>query len=185
MRASALEKVRGIGRAVAGAISFVRGFFDWTVLAKDNRAVSNLLATILLIAVVVGGIGAVAYMFGGLSPQEPAPTITVAISDHPDPVNTGNFSVIKYISGDKVDFDDLLIVVRDANGNKVASYEATASTTTGSSAFKVEDVRNNGYFDGGDIILLDNFAGGAGTYTIDIIYKPQDAVIASKTISVS
>jgi len=154
---------------------------DLKKFAKNIRGISEMTGALLLVAGVVIIGGALWVVLGGLTPSKPTPVITVNIMDHPDPVNAAgaNFTIIRFISGDKVRYDDLEVIIRDDSGKEVGLVDNLGSYA--------QDVKNNNYFEGGDQIIIPagNNYNTPGTYTIELLYKPKDAILVSKTISVS
>ncbi len=126
----------------------------------DNRGVSPVVGTILLVAITVAIAGTVGYFAMTQSPGQPAPTVSVEF----DNVQDGNDRfTITHLGGDNVSIANLSVKVGGTSW----------------------DIEESGSFAVGDVLTVS--APDSQTLTpenkIMLIHKPSDSAIASTEVS--
>ena len=157
-------------------------------MKKDKRAVSPVIATILMVAITVV-LAAVLYVmvmgFGGDSASAPTGSFTVA-----DKQATTQYTLDFGAFSPSPDFSDCKIAVNAVTASQVLSGDMSANSTLDGSAYsagdityRVYDLADDDKISNGDYLLLDNLA--TGNCEISLVYVPTGDVIASKTFVVS
>jgi FlaG/FlaF family flagellin (archaellin) len=141
---------------------------------KDNRAVSDALVMLLLLAVgavVVAGIGSVLLT---KAPKQTAPVASVAV------VPTANGVLIKHEGGDSISYSDVQVMVYSYPSMQgVSDYPTGLNSATVQSRTEVNPAT---MFNTGDVRYISL---SAGTYLVELIHTPTQQKIASEVVTVS
>ena len=159
---------------------------------KDENAISQIVVVALLIAVALVGVAVIASFMGGLMTFNKMPEAQFKIADHPDVVTaTGAKAfVVRHLGGDRINFNDIILVVYDSNKNVLFNNVVDPTDTTN---FTVNQLSSPGYsdsfFEGGEQIAASNTVLGAtpaaGTYEIVLYYKPTMQPMADQEVMIS
>jgi len=165
-----------------------------TLLDTDERGVSPVIGVILMVAITVILAAVIGTFVLGLgSNTQSSPQASITISDNnQDWTGTAASKAfdLDHDSGDSIKFDDLRIVVRNADNNQVAATLDAGSYSAAGSGNAV--INGNTAVTGGielsvgDVLTLSN--GGLTDeqkYEITVIHKPSSQTVASSTIQLS
>jgi FlaG/FlaF family flagellin (archaellin) len=141
---------------------------------KDERAVSDALVMLLLLAVgavVVAGIGSVLLT---KAPKQTAPVASVTV------VPTANGVLIKHEGGDSISYSDVQVMVYSyPSMTNVSNFPTGLNSTTVQSRTEVNPAT---MFNTGDVRYISL---SAGTYLVELIHTPTQQKIASNVVTVS
>lgn len=139
---------------------------------KDNRAVSDALVMLLLLAVgavVVAGIGATLL---SKAPKQTAPIATITVTAAPGSI------LIKHEGGDSIAYGDIQVLI----------YSYPAMTAVSGYPDEMENLNDRSeiepseLFNTGDVRAAEL---SEGTYLVELIYVPTQTKIASAIVTVS
>gem|GEM_PF-3333844 len=164
---------------------------------EDERGISNVIGAALLVVAVVLGVGALMSAMQSMTDVPEVPRAQFDISDHPDSVTAANANgfIVRHLGGDRINYNDLLLVVYDSNGNKI--YSKIVSDAASANEVTQDQVSgapyDTNFFEGGEQIIaaasiLDPNNDGtpdAGTYEIALYYKPTMSVLVDRNVMIS
>ena len=159
-------------------------------LVRDEKAVSEVMAAMLLMAVVVLAIAAVATNIFGMTNVEMAPNVRLDIMDHPDAINpaaTGeNAFIIRHMGGDRINYNDIIVAVYDSSGQMIYNSIVSEDPTNLTRQQMTGTAYNDNFFEGGEqIVASDGVLNQAGTYEIAVYYKPTMTLLYKEAVMIS
>lgn len=157
---------------------------------RTKKGINQVLTVALLIAMAVVVSAALFSYTTGFVPTKKTPVAQFAIDDHPDVVGPGNKAfIIRHLGGDRINFNDLILAVYDANRNLI--YNKDVATANGTDVI-VNQLSSPGYdnnfFEGGEQIIANCSGVGvttAGTYEIVLYYKPTMQPLVDRHVSIT
>ncbi len=160
---------------------------------RDERAVSNVIVTALLLIVAIVGVGVIASFMGGVMDFKKTPVAEYKIMDDPDPVAdataTQGVIIIRHLGGDGIPYNELVLAVYNSKGDVLYQSGTSLSTDNGNVVNITDKTSPSTDFNGGDQIFLGNGTiGGSnnpGTYEVVLYYKPTMQPLVDKKVTVS
>lgn len=155
-------------------------------IRKDSKAVSPVIATILMVAITVV-LAAVLYVmvmgFGGGETQTPIGSFTAV-----EKVGSGQYKVIFGAITPTTNFDECKISVNGTadDVNLQTVIDSSGSLTVGGVTiyYNVTDLGGDGKISVGDYITFSNLATASGVeYTVNLIFIETGGSIAEKVIT--
>ncbi len=162
-------------------------------IRKDSKAVSPVIATILMVAITVV-LAAVLYVmvmgFGGGEAQTPTGSFTTT-----DRVSADSYKIYLGSVSPTTDFADCQVVIENANGTSSQPVTLTSdmnaqvvqdSSDNNMAYLNVTDLAGDGVVSVGDYLSVygDLSPDGDGSWTINLLYIDTGGSIASKTWTV-
>ena len=157
-------------------------------LHDDERGLSTVVITLILIAVGVVLAFAAASFGAGFLPKGKTPVAQIAFEDYPGSItNSGEAFIIKDLGGDPIPLDAAKLVIYNATSHTVVYSKIIADDTTNFT------LTNTGIYGavgqaldpGENIIVHDDVINSKpGTYLIQLVYEPTKQTIAEDTITI-
>lgn len=162
----------------------------------DERGVSPVVGTLLLIAVAVLAAGTVAYFVLGLGTPADSPGNTLMAEDADANLNSGDNTqaliTVEHQGGDSFDPSDTTITVTVGESSEIVrGFTSTGSSTfTATSAnykFTYEDLDGDNNFEVGESAVLAENGANVSKFTdvnIKIVHTPSQSVMMDATVEV-
>ena len=156
-------------------------------LYSDERGLSTIVVTLVLIAVGVVLAFAAASFGAGFLPKGKTPVAQIAFEDYPGSIANGKAFIIKDLGGDAIPLDAAKLVIYNATSHTVV-YNSIINDDTGNFT-----LTNTGVYgatgqalDPGENIIVNGTVinNQPGTYTIQLVYEPTKQTIAEDTITI-
>jgi len=160
---------------------------------KDARGISDIIVAALLIAIGLVAVAAIGAFVGGLMTFEKAPSAQFAIADAPDDVNKTNANafIIRHLGGDRIRYDDLILVVYDVDtGEQIYNKVVADDDVNNGGNISKNELKASGYsdtfFEGGEqLVVNNNVISTPGTYEIVLYYRATMQPLADKEVAIT
>ena len=155
-------------------------------LYRDERGLSTVVITLILIAVGVVLAFAAASFGAGFLPKGKTPVAQIAFEDYPGNVTKNQAFIIKDLGGDPIPLDAAKLIIYNATNHTAIYSKIIADDPTN---FDLNNTDIYGAYGqaldpGENIIVKNSLISKAGTYTIQLVYEPTKQTIAEDTITI-
>ena len=156
-------------------------------LYRDERGLSTVVITLILIAVGVVLAFAAASFGAGFLPKGKTPVAQIAFEDYPGSLTNGEAFIIKDLGGDPIPLDAVKLVIYNATSHTVV-YSSIINDDTGNFTLTntgVYGATGQALDPSESIIVHDDVINSQpGTYLIQLVYEPTKQTIAEDTITI-